>query len=133
MPAGDKLYQWCRDWLQLRSPQSLLEPDRLQANSKFFRALVVLAGLFAVLFWMIPGLRSNYSSSVAQNCLWTASCLLVVAFSFLRYSDLRWKAVQHVYRLYAIARYTEANGLSGGTGQSGIQSLNDEESGPSAD
>jgi hypothetical protein len=106
-PAKDKLYQWCRDWLQLSSPQSLQEPDRLQANSKFFRALVVLAGGFAALFWLIPAFRANYGGTVARDLLWTTTCLLVMALSFLRYSDLRWKAVQHVYRLYVITRYGE--------------------------
>jgi hypothetical protein len=128
-PEGDKLYQWCRDWLQLRSPQSLQEPDRLQANSKFFRALVVVAGSLAGLFWLVPPFRASYSGSVARDLLWTASCLLVMAFAFLRYSDLRWKAVQHVYRLYVIIRRCEANGL---VNQPEIQWPADEESGPGA-
>jgi hypothetical protein len=132
-PKGDKLYQWCRDWLQMRSPQTLQEPDRLQANSKFFRGLVVVASIFTVLFWVLPGLRNSYSVSAAQNCLWTASGLLVVALSFFRYSNLRWKAVQHVYRLYVIARYTEENGLSGAPQPAGIQFPTEEESGQSAD
>jgi hypothetical protein len=107
-PDKDKLYQWCRDWLQLRSPQSLQEPDRLQANSKFFRGLVVVAAIFEGLFWVLPQFRENFSYSAAQDWLWSVSCLLLIAFAFLRYSDLRWKAVQHVYRLYVISRCCEA-------------------------
>jgi len=112
-PAEDKLYQWCRDWLQLHSPQSLQESDRLQANSKFFRALVVVATLFAGLFWAVPSFRSTYSGSAARDFLWMASCLVVMGLSFLRFSDLRWKAVQHVYRLYVIIRNAEATGVAG--------------------
>jgi hypothetical protein len=118
-PEGDKLYQWCRDWLQMRSPRSLQEPDRLQANSKFFRGLVVVAAIFIGLFSLIPAFRLEYSSSVARSLLWLMGCLVVMCFAFLRYSNLRWKAVQHVYRLYVITRYMEANQLTGAIQLSG--------------
>ena len=108
-PGQDRLYQWCRDWLQVRSPQSLQEPDRLQANSKFFRALVVVGACFGILFWTVPEFRASYSPSVGEDLLWTASCAFVTIAAFIRFSDLRWKAVQHVYRLYVIVRHCEAN------------------------
>jgi hypothetical protein len=111
-PAGDRLYQWCRDWLALHHPQSLLEPDRLQANSKFFRALVVVNTSFVALFWLIPEFRHDYSGTSVRDLLWMAGCLFIAAFSFLRYSDLRWKAVQHVYRLYTIAHSIQHSGAS---------------------
>lgn len=111
-PAGDKLYQWCRDWLQLYSPQAVREPDRLQANSKFFRSLVVVNTSFVALFWLVPRFRETYSGSVIRDLLWMASCLLVTVFAFLRYSDLRWKAVHHVYRLYVIGRVGESSTVS---------------------
>jgi hypothetical protein len=120
-PDGDKLYQWCRDWLQLHSPESLQEPDRLQANSKFFRALVVLAAGFTTLFCTVPQFRTSYSGSLVRDLLWMASCLFVMVLSFVRFADLRWKAVHHVYRLYAISRYCEAKGLAGAAEQPEIQ------------
>lgn len=110
-PDKDKLYQWCRDWLQERSPQSLQEPDRLQANSKFFRALVVVGVCFGALFWTVPEFRASYSRSIGEDLLWTASCAFVTAAAFIRFSDLRWKAVQHVYRLYVIVRHCEAEAV----------------------
>lgn len=112
-PAGDRLYQWCRDWLQLYDPQSLQEPDRLQANSKFFRGLVVVVTCFVTLFWMVDPFRQTCSGSVAADLLWMASCLLVAILAFLRYSDLRWKAVEHVYRLYVISQHRESLRASG--------------------
>ena len=111
-PAGDRLYQWSRDWLQVHNPQSLLEPDRLQANSKFFRGLVVVNASFIAMFWLVAEFRQAYSGSIANDLLWMASCLLVAVFSFLRYADLRWKAVQHVYRLYVINQCSEPSGRS---------------------
>jgi hypothetical protein len=132
-PARDRLYQWCRDWLQVRSPQALHEPDRQQANSKFFRALVVVAGVFAVLFWALPSFRSTYSGSVARDVVWMASCLLVMGLSFLRYSDLRWKAVQHVYRLYVIVRHCEAQGPAGENRPFSNEWRNDADSGSGDD
>ncbi len=109
-PEGDKLYQWCRDWLQVSDPQALQEPDRLQANSKFFRAIVVAAISFAVMFWLVRDFRESYSRSAIQDFVWTGGCVGVIAIAFLRYSDLRWKAVQHVYRLYVIRRECERQG-----------------------
>jgi hypothetical protein len=114
-PEGDKLYQWCRDWLQMRSPQSLQEPDRFQANSKFFRGLVVVAAIFIALYSLMPAFRLEYSTSGTRDFLWLMGCLVVMCLSFLRYSNLRWKAVQHVYRLYVITRYMEANQRTGAT------------------
>ncbi len=111
-PVGDRLYQWCRDWLELHHPPSLLEPERLQANSKFFRGLVVVDASFVVLFWLVERFRQAYSGSTGNDLLWMTSCLLVAAFSFLRYADLRWKAVQHVYRLYVISQCGEQPGTS---------------------
>jgi len=111
-PAGDRLYQWCRDWLELHHPESLLEPDRLQANSKFFRALVVVNASFFVLFWLVPRFRQDYSGTILRDLLWMAGSLLVAAFSFLRYADLRWKAVQHVYRLYTIAHTVDCSAVA---------------------
>ena len=123
-PADDRLYQWCRDWLQLHNPQSLQEPDRLQANSKFFRGFVVVA-FFAGLVWLAAPMRPQSRAWDSHDLPWVASCLIVTVFSFLRYADLRWKAVQHVYRLYVIGNSNEppentcepgARGDSGTTG-----------------
>lgn len=108
-PEGDRLFKWCRDWLQLHNPQSLQEPDRLQANSKFFRGLVIVVMTFVALFSLEERFRVSYSGTLGSDLVWMASCLIVIALSFLRYSDLRWKSAQRVYRLYVISRYDESS------------------------
>lgn len=120
-PAGSSVYMWCRASLKLRSPQALQEPDRIQANSKFFRGLVVVAVSFAGLFCLVPSFRANYSGSAARDFLWMASCLVLMAVAFLRYSDLRWREMQNVYRLYVILRHSEAIGLVDGAQQPEIE------------
>ena len=44
---------------------------------------------FVSLFWLEDRFRVSYSGSVASDWVWMASCLIVIALSFLRYSDLR--------------------------------------------
>jgi hypothetical protein len=103
MPPHDRLYQWCRDWLQLHAPQALAEPDRLQGNSKFFRALVVVTIAAGTLRLAQPCSAAGLETR-CSDAAWIAGCVVVAGFAFLRYCDLRWKAVQHVYRLYFIGR-----------------------------
>jgi len=103
LPPGERVYQWCRDWLQVYRPQTLVESDRTQANSKFFRALVVLTVLFAALLMVDPAIAAAFAQLAPRLVLLMLSCVVALA-AFLRYSDLRWKAVHHVYRLYVISR-----------------------------
>ena len=131
MPKGDRLYQWCRDWLQVHSPQSVVEPDRLQANSKFFRSLVVVSTL-AGLYWP-AALWRTHSEVHAGDLIWIAAALFVAALSFLRYCDLRWKAVQHVYRLYVIGRGAGLRASRRVNRQNASERLTEADHGPEAD
>jgi len=103
LPHGERLYQWCRDWLQLHSPQALAEPDRLQANSKFFRGLVVLTVVFVLLLTLSDNLARAAAALAPRSVLLALTCAIGLA-AFLRYCDLRWKAVHQVYRLYIISQ-----------------------------
>jgi hypothetical protein len=88
-------YQWCRTWVSLKNPGALSEVERLQANSKFFRAMVivsVLAGLLSFKYGSPFGARGG------------VVCLLVAGLSFIRFSDQRWKAVQQTYRFFIALR-----------------------------
>jgi len=111
LPQDDRLYQWCRDWLQVHSPQALAEPDRLQASSKFFRGLVVLTAVFVLL----AAFNSHFANAdrlVSRPWMLVLGCTIGVA-AFLRFCDLRWKAVHHVYRLYVISRQTDSQAARG--------------------
>jgi hypothetical protein len=99
MPAGDRVYQWSRTWSCLRNPTAFIEIERMQANSKFFRGLIsVFLIASIVLLWM--------SHSDGLYALAAGVCVLLGLTSFLRFCDLRWKAVQQTYRFF-IASLTE--------------------------
>jgi len=94
MPWGDGVYQWCRAWIALRSAAAFTEIEREQATSKFFRSMVTLSLLLALLpIWWRGGFR------------FVAICLLFAGAFFSRYARLRWKAVQQTYRFYIALAY----------------------------
>jgi hypothetical protein len=118
-PSGDRLYQWCRDWLQIKNAAALTEVERLQASSKFFRGVVITTVLLAVLLWLFPEFPSKGARQAQHIWLWIGGCVSLAAFAFVRFCDLRWKAVHHAYRLYVIGMGAEddmrrAHGAAGG-------------------
>ena len=97
MPAGDRVYQWSRSWVCLRSPAAFVEIERLQANSKFFRGLVTVFVITMILSLTVrPAFKHNIESAIL--------CLLLATTSFLRFCDLRWKAVHQTYRFFIALR-----------------------------
>lgn len=88
---GDPIYQWCRSSIVLRSPLAFSEIERLQANSKFFRGMVTTLLITAIL---------SLTIRVPFHLLGAAVCIALAVASFLRYCQLRWKAVQQTYRFY---------------------------------
>jgi hypothetical protein len=91
MVKGDFVYQWCRSSIVLRSPLAFSEIERLQANSKFFRGMVTTSLITAIL---------SLTIHVPFHRVGAAVCVALAIASFLRYSELRWKAVQQTYRFY---------------------------------
>jgi hypothetical protein len=91
-PGG--MYQWARAWLRMRSPEATAELDRLEADSKLFRSLTVIA-LAVFLCWKM------FPHVVAYELPLTISALL---FSLWRYCDLRQKMVRACYLHYVQVR-----------------------------
>ncbi len=96
MLQEDRTYQWCRAWIALRSPTAFSETERVQANSKFFRGLVTAAAITAIL---------SLTLQVPFHKLGAAVCAALALASFMRYCDLRWKAVQQTYRFFIALQY----------------------------
>lgn len=94
-PEGDRVFQWCRSWVLMKSPSAFLEIERVQGNSKFFRGMVAT-------FVLVAGISLRYQFPF--HARGAAVCLLLAVVSFLRYCDLRWKAVQQAYRLFIAMR-----------------------------
>ena len=101
VPGG--MYQWARTWLDSHSPEATANLDRLEADSKLFRSLVVLC-LIA-----IPAL---IAIAIANSGCWTprqlASIVIAFAgvlFSLWRYCDLRNKMIRRCYLYYVQRRF----------------------------
>lgn len=107
MPTGDRVYQWSRVWACLKSPSAFTEIERVQANSKFFRGLV---SVFLITAILLVATKPQHGRVIAAEL----ACCLLAAFAFLRFSDLRWKAVQQTYRFF-IAMQRGAPGATAAT------------------
>jgi hypothetical protein len=93
-PRADRLHQWCRSWIVLKSPAAFTEIEELQAHSKFFRGMVTVAAITAALLLVPP-----FS---AHSLILSGLCVAFAFGSFLRYGYLRWKAVQQSYRFFVL-------------------------------
>jgi hypothetical protein len=90
-PGG--MYQWARAWLRLHSPEATAELDRLEADSKLFRSLSVLAMALIAAWNALPHWKGELPLAVA-----------VSVFSLWRYCDLRQKMVRSCYLHYVQLR-----------------------------
>jgi hypothetical protein len=95
-PGG--MYQWARAWLRFHSPEATAELDRLEADSKLFRSLAVLALPLWVRWNAIPHFVGELPLTVAG-----------FFFSLWRYCDLRQKMVRACYLHYVQLRSTPAS------------------------
>jgi hypothetical protein len=102
MPEDDRTYQWCRAWIVLKNPLAFSETERVQGNSKFFRGMVITSAITAIL---------SLTFKVPFHKTGAAVCLALAFASFMRYCDLRWKAVQQTYRFF-IALHSDPQPLA---------------------
>jgi ADP-ribose pyrophosphatase YjhB (NUDIX family) len=94
-------FQWCKAKLTLEHPEALATVQRFEADSKFFRSLVV------VLCFLVPWSLYNGRIALAQFALVT------LALALWRYKDQRLKATNQAY-WYLIT-------LAGGKPQTPVQ------------
>lgn len=93
-PPGINVYKWSRAWTMLRSGSASAEVERMQANSKFFRGMIIVSAITAIyLFFADP----NHPPHARA---WAWACVALAAAFFLRFCDLRWKAVEQTYAFY---------------------------------
>lgn len=91
-------FQWAKARLTLQCPTALLEVQRFEADSKFFRSLVVVLMFLAV--WL---------SLSSQQWLIILLSLLLTCLSFWRYSERRFKATQQAYWYILTMEHTLPN------------------------
>lgn len=100
-------YKWTQNFLAVKFPEILINIRKLEADSKFFRSLVVA--------FIIIG------AMLLVNGEWlTSSCLFVLTILCLfRYSDLRHQSTQKAYEMIITINHIEKDSMS----VSGTQTL----------
>jgi hypothetical protein len=87
MAGAVNTFQWARAVLTLSYPQGMVEVARLEADSKFFRSLmVVLSILFISVIWQ--GVRDLVPAVLG----------MLLVLSYLRYTERRYKSTEQAYR-----------------------------------
>jgi mannose-6-phosphate isomerase-like protein (cupin superfamily) len=92
-------FKWGQDYLSVKFPQSVTEIEKLKADSKFFRSLVVV-------FIIIGGI-----SLVKGFRIWAASFFILSLLSVYRYGELRYKSNQKAYELIVAVDHLEKRSL----------------------
>jgi hypothetical protein len=83
-------FQWAKAKLAIGSPGALVEVQRLEADSKFFRSFVVV--LFVLLVW------TSLIAVQGRISWWIVfACLAFLVLSLWRYIERRFKATQQAY------------------------------------
>ena len=93
--------KWAKSYIQIHSPSARGEIDRLEADSKFFRSLVVISVAFAVHFLAVERTPSLGLASVVLG-----------AMAYWRYRDQRWKMTQLSYATAVILHETKTRATS---------------------
>ena len=89
--------KWAKSYIQIKNPAARVEIDRIEADSKFFRSLVVVAVAAAAHFlW-----RADPSA--------TLGAVALGALSFVRYRDQRWKLTELSYATAVIIHATASS------------------------
>jgi ADP-ribose pyrophosphatase YjhB (NUDIX family) len=83
--AAINTFQWSKAWLTSESPASLEQVQRFEADSKFFRSLVVVL-LILILVW---SLKQQVTLVIVAFCL--------LPLALWRYMDQRLKATNQAY------------------------------------
>lgn len=89
-PTGTNYYDWCLSDVRVHSLAGASEVDRLQADSKFFRSMVFVFLLVALI-------------SDREAHLWvSAGAAALTVFAMWRFCKLRWDATKRVYEYYLL-------------------------------
>jgi hypothetical protein len=94
-PPRINVYKWSRVWITLKSQSASREVERMQANSKFFRGMIAVSAFTGV---------SSFVLCVPFTAVGGWVCLLLAFVCFLRYCNLRWKAVEQSYAYFIALR-----------------------------
>jgi hypothetical protein len=84
--------KWGRAYIQIKAAPARAEIDRLEADQKFFRSMVVVSAAFAAHFLLTQGSAIAGVTAIAMGI-----------FSYRRYLDQRWKMSELIFATAVIA------------------------------
>lgn len=84
--------KWAKIYVQLKAPNVRVEIDRFEADSKFFRSLVVVSTAFAAHFLLRE-----------QSPAMGVAVIVVGVLSFFRFVEQRWKMTELTYAAAVVA------------------------------
>jgi hypothetical protein len=93
--------KWARTYIQVKAQHARTEIDRLEADHKFFRSLVVVSVAFAAHFLL------RESAPVAG-----IAAIVMTVLSYQRYVEQRWKMTELIYATAVIVDKTNATGVA---------------------
>jgi hypothetical protein len=82
------IYKWVLAYIGIKKPELLEEVKKYEADSKFFRSLIITFFLIAI------SILLNENNGIAFT-----SFLILAFLSFYRYATLRYKATEKAYQL----------------------------------
>jgi len=88
--------KWAKSYIQIHAPLARTEIDRLEADSKFFRSLVVISAPIALHFLMTERIPSMGVASGVLGLM-----------AYWRFRDQRWKSTQLSYATAVILHNTK--------------------------
>jgi hypothetical protein len=97
--GGFTTLKWASTYVQVKAPAARVEIDRLEADSKFFRSLVVVSVLAAAHFLL------REQSPVAG-----VAAVVMTGLSYQRYRQQRWKMTELSYGTAVILHSTMSPG-----------------------
>jgi len=80
-------FQWCKAVLQLKTDEGLRAVNRFEADSKFFRSLIVVLILITI------------SLLIQLKLIAALFSVILILLSFWRYAERRWKSTRLAYQL----------------------------------
>lgn len=93
-------FKWAQHFLSIKYPETLVEIKKFEADSKFFRSLVVS-------FIIIGAVLLGKEEWISATCFFVLSLL-----SLYRYGELRYKSTERAYELIITINHLEKSPLA---------------------
>jgi hypothetical protein len=88
-------YKWSQQYLSMVAPDAVIDIKKFEADSKFFRSLVLALILISIVFF--------YNRDPASGTVF----LFLAILSLVRYADLRYKSTERAYELVITVNHLE--------------------------